>query len=104
MTAIDLCHLLAYARDQRLGLTCLHALAFVHLHHEIPINKVAQHIGITSAAMTGVADKLIALGYLTRHSGRADRRNIWLAVTPAGQDLITTALYGPAIAEFSAAV
>lgn len=104
MTTTDLCHLLAYARDKRLGLTCLHALAFVHLHGEIPINKVARHIGITSAAMTGTADKLIAHGYLTRHSGRSDRRNIWLAVTPAGQALITAALHGPAIAEFAEAV
>ncbi len=104
MTATELCHLLTYARDHRLGLTTLHALTYIHLHGEAKINCVARHIGITGAALTGTADKLIALGLITRRSGQADRRHVWLEITPRGKAVMDTALFGPVLNSFAEAV
>ena len=105
MTTTALSHLLSYARDKQLGLTSLHALAYIHLQDgEAQIGQVARHLGVTGAAITGTSDRLVALGLITRRYGKKDRRNVWLEITPNGSALIATALIGPAIEAFAEAV
>ena len=93
MTTTALCYLLTHARDNQLGLTTLHALAYISLQGEAKISQVATHLGVTGAAITGTADRLVALGLITRRYGKKDRRNVWLEITPAGEAIIAKALY-----------
>lgn len=47
---------------------------------------------VTSGAVTNRLDRLVAKGYVTRELDPANRRTVIVALTPAGRDLIDSAL------------
>jgi len=96
MTTIELDHLLTYAREKNIGLTSLHTLLTI-AEEPAPLSFISQQVGITTACMTGIADRLTALGMVHRTTGHGDRRRVKLQLTAKGQDLITSALLGPAL-------
>lgn len=51
------------------------------------LTNLAATIGISTAAITGLADKFERLGLAVRVRGSMDRRSVWLRLTPAGQAL-----------------
>lgn len=89
MTTTELQDLLTYARDHELGISMLAALNHLHATDSAKISTVAGVVGVTAAAMTGFADRLVAMGLITRAAGTADRRSVWLAITPKGSRLMS---------------
>ena len=55
-----------------------------------PLNlaAVAQGLGVHSSNATRACDKLVEAGLLTRTDDPADRRNLILRLTPAGEELV----------------
>lgn len=53
---------------------------------------VANAIGLTTAAMTGLADGLCTRGLAVRRTSEGDRRKINLSLTDAGRDLVAEIL------------
>lgn len=51
------------------------------------MTTIAAGLGISTAAVTGIADKLEKLGLIERIRGSQDRRSVWLKLTPAGVSL-----------------
>jgi len=71
------------------GLTSLNQVAALHFLHRAPaaMGVLAEHLGITTAAITGIADAMESLGLLTRIRSTRDRRIIRLTLTEAGHQL-----------------
>lgn len=54
----------------------------------LKVSEVADALGITSAAVTGITDKLLAEGYVTRERAENDRRVVIITVTEQGEAVI----------------
>lgn len=69
------------------GMSIRACLALGHLAQNGPcrISDVAASVGSSTAAMTGIADRLESLGMATRYRHEHDRRIIMLDVTGNGQ-------------------
>lgn len=51
------------------------------------MGALAKALGVSTAAATGIADKLEGLDYLERINGTQDRRTIFLKLTVKGRDV-----------------
>jgi DNA-binding MarR family transcriptional regulator len=49
---------------------------------------IATHIGISTAATTGILDSLEKLGFIDRTHNRNDRRQWFVKLTPKGKDFL----------------
>jgi len=52
------------------------------------VSDLAEWIGVTSGAVTGMSDKLIRSGYAERRRDDRDRRVVYLAVTDEGRAFV----------------
>lgn len=71
------------------GLTTLNHIETVRALVTGPetMTAVAAKLGISTAGLTHLADKLEKLGILERKRGTTDRRSIWLKLTAKGESL-----------------
>ncbi len=74
---------------RKAGLTTLNHIETVRALAAEPetMTALAARLSISTAAVTGIADKLEKLGLIERIRGAQDRRSVWLKLTPAGQAL-----------------
>lgn len=84
LTAAQLRAVLAASRDYHLGTSTLGILAYLHEHGTGSLVTLARAARLSTAAVTGLADRLVALGYAARRPSTADRRVVWLDITPSG--------------------
>lgn len=70
---------------KRLGVseTDLRCLNIVENSGKLSAGELATQSGLTGGAITGVIDRLERAGYVCRVSDPADRRRVWVEVTPA---------------------
>src|SRR4051794_19440613 len=59
-------------------------LGFLREKNLLSMSKIAQRMGHTTAAATGLVDRLEKLGHVKRTHGQDDRRKILVQLTPAG--------------------
>lgn len=52
------------------------------------VSDLAEELGITLPAVTGLSDKLIAAGYAERERSQEDRRIVFLKITDKGSDAV----------------
>lgn len=71
------------AREYGLNLSTLATLLYLDQPKSATIGSIAQAISLSSAAMTGAADRLVALGFVDRRYG-ADRRTVWVDLNERG--------------------
>lgn len=97
---------IAFANDQlakRIGVGSTDFLALVHLsvQGDTPPKKVGEALGLSSGAMTALADRLESAGLVTRLQHPTDRRSFVLALTADGAAGVNDAgaLYGRAVEE-----
>ena len=76
---------------QKLGVnrTDLRCLNILEYQGAITAGKLAELSGLTTAAVTGVLDRLEARGYARRVRGEKDRRQVTVELTPALLDRAT---------------
>jgi len=55
----------------------------------LTMSEIAKHMGHTTAAATGLVDRLENLHYLERSHATDDRRKVRVKITPKGQTLVT---------------
>lgn len=74
---------------RKAGLTTLNHIETVRALAAEPetMTALAGRLGISTAAVTGIADKLEKKGLIERIRGKQDRRSVWLKLTAAGQVL-----------------
>jgi len=56
---------------------------------KMTIGELAQVLLIRHNSAVGLADRLVALGYLKRQLDASDRRRVFLLLTPKGESLVT---------------
>jgi len=73
-----------------LGTTEFGVLEVLYHKGELPVCEVQRRILVESSSTTYVVDKLVKRGLVRRRHSKADRREVLLALTPAGRRLIQT--------------
>lgn len=63
-------------------------LSFLRETEPLNMTDIAQRMGHTTAATTGIVDRLEKLGHVRRSSGQQDRRRIFVQMTPSGAALV----------------
>jgi DNA-binding MarR family transcriptional regulator len=63
-------------------------LDLLNKHGESKMTDLAHYINVTTAAMTGVVDRLVRDGYVSRNSDPEDRRIIKVALTAKGNRVV----------------
>ena len=87
--------ILGRARSRKLcSMSMLQTMSFAIAEGKVSMNAISTHIGISTAAITGVCDKLIALGMIKRTGGICDRRISWIEPTQLARDTMTYILNG----------
>lgn len=63
-------------------------LEFLHREGESKMTTLAQFMNVTTAAMTGIVDRLVRSGYCVRTHQPQDRRIVKIKLTSSGNDLV----------------
>jgi DNA-binding MarR family transcriptional regulator len=63
-------------------------LAFLDQKEVLTMSAIAQKMGHTTAAASGLVARLENLGYLMRSAARDDRRKVMVCITPKGSALV----------------
>ena len=63
-------------------------LGFLREQKELTMSEVAQRMGHTTAASTGLVDRLEKLGLVRRAHGKEDRRKVHVRITASGSTLV----------------
>ena len=63
-------------------------LGYLGTQAHLSMSEIAQRMGHTTAAATGLVDRLEKLGHVKRTHGQDDRRKILVEITPSGVALV----------------
>ena len=64
-------------------------LGFLELKGELTMTEIAKKMGHTTAAATGLVDRLEKLGHVERGHAKNDRRKILVKITPSGKKIVS---------------
>ncbi len=64
------------------------ALDFLNRETSLKMTDLAHFMNVTTAATTGIVDRLVKSGYILRLSEPSDRRVIKIKITPRGSELV----------------
>jgi DNA-binding MarR family transcriptional regulator len=64
-------------------------LSFLTTSKEMTMTDIARKMGHSTAAATGLVDRLEKLGYMERTHAIDDRRKVLVRITPKGLDLVS---------------
>jgi DNA-binding MarR family transcriptional regulator len=67
----------------------LKCLCYISRHGKINLSGLAAGIKVTPANVTGIVERLVEQGMLTRVPDTGDRRILWLRVTDKGESLLS---------------
>jgi DNA-binding MarR family transcriptional regulator len=90
-TVLQRCFLLNLSKELARGKVSFpqyFLLGFLALQRHLTMTEIAAKMGHTTAAATGLVDRLEKLGYVKRTHGRDDRRKIEVQITPSGLCLV----------------
>lgn len=60
-------------------------------HGPCQVSEVANHLGVTLSAATGLVDRLVKAKLVTRERDQKDRRVVWVKVTQDGEAAVAAA-------------
>lgn len=66
----------------------LRVLLIVNRYGRLTINGLAEHLGAIPSSTSRLCDRLEAAGFLRRDSGVSDRREVTVALTAEGEELL----------------
>lgn len=89
-TSSQLAALISRSDDYKLSKSALHCLCVIDAAgaDSLTMTTTARTMRTSTAALTGIADQLEELGFITRRPARIDRRVIWLELTERGKDAL----------------
>jgi DNA-binding MarR family transcriptional regulator len=91
ITALQRCFLMNLSKELARGKVSFpqyFLLGFLALENHITMSGIAAKMGHTTAAATGLVDRLEKLGYVKRMHASDDRRKIEVQITPQGLCLV----------------
>jgi DNA-binding MarR family transcriptional regulator len=75
-------------RELEVPLAQLKSLLITAGKNETNLSTLAQDLRVTPGNVTGIIERLVAQGLVTRKTNANDRRIIWLQATDKGRDLL----------------
>lgn len=63
-------------------------MSFLAGHGDTTMTHMARHMSVTTAAVTGIVDRLVRDGYVLRKSDPKDRRVVMVGLTSKGASLV----------------
>ncbi|WP_029041183.1 MarR family winged helix-turn-helix transcriptional regulator [Cucumibacter marinus] len=81
----------ALLRETGLSASQLVLLQILDDGGELTAGELATRMGITQATTTALIQKLENRGLITRRKGETDRRQVWLSLSDAGQQILARA-------------
>ena len=63
-------------------------LDLLHKEDELNMSDLARFLNVTTAAVTGLADRLVKSGYVRRYHDESDRRIVHIKLTAKGAGLV----------------
>jgi len=78
------------ARNLELNLTDYRALSVLAQLGPVTVGELAVELGATPATATAIVSRLVSHGFVARHRGTDDRRQVHVSATPAATRAITT--------------
>ena len=63
-------------------------LILLHTNGEISMKAIADRVGVRMPTLTGMINRLVKQGYVKRVLKQDDRRQVWIALTPKGHDML----------------
>jgi DNA-binding MarR family transcriptional regulator len=90
-TAMQRCFLMNLSKELARGKVSFpqyFLLGFLSLQKHFTMSEIAAKMGHTTAAATGLVDRLEKLGYVKRMHASDDRRKIEVQITPSGLSLV----------------
>lgn len=75
-------------RELDLTMTQLKALMFLQVRQSLSIGRLGEAVGISLASASGLVDRLVRLGLVSRHEDPADRRQNLVHLSEAGEALL----------------
>src|ERR1700679_3150857 len=90
-TALQRCFLMNLSKELARGKVSFpqyFLLGYLALQRHLTMSEIAAKMGHTTAAATGLVDRLEKLGYVRRTHASDDRRKIEVQITPAGSCLV----------------
>lgn len=90
-TVLQRCFLLNLSKELARGKVSFpqyFLLGFLAQQKHLNMSEIAARMGHTTAAATGLVDRLEKLGYVRRTHASDDRRKIEVQITPAGLSLV----------------
>lgn len=79
-----------YLSRGRITLPQLWVLEFLSRHGGCPMNELARFLRISRPAVTGLVDRLIVQGLVSRQGDLQDRRVVRVALTAKGQHVLSS--------------
>ncbi len=77
--------------EEGLGSADVNALYELHVHGPIVAGAFAQLLNVRQSTVSAIADRLESRGWMSRTRDTTDRRMVWLALTPAGEQVVQRA-------------
>lgn len=77
-----------YLTSGRISLPQFWVLEYLLREGESKMTQVAQRLGVSKPAATGLIDRLISQELVARHNDLEDRRLVWIALTAKGKKII----------------
>ncbi len=76
-----------FNQERNLSATQINSLIFINRHGSASVNELAKRWGVTKAAASQIADKMVDQGWIYRTENPKDRRSRDLTLAPAGKQL-----------------
>lgn len=77
-----------HLNEYQLGSGQIIVLMMLHNQQVCKASDIAQHLGVTSGAVTGITDKLVHVGLVHRVRSEEDRRVVQFSLTEKGQHVL----------------
>jgi DNA-binding MarR family transcriptional regulator len=81
-------NMLSFAKEQNLSMSQMGALMNVHRHRMCNVSEISDELGITSAAVSQMLERLVQQELIERTEDPNDRRAKQIALTEKGQQMI----------------
>jgi DNA-binding MarR family transcriptional regulator len=81
-------------RSADLSVPQFRALAFIHNNKDASLSDLADHLGLTLASTSKLADGLVRKNLITRAQSTVDRRRLILCLTKSGESIYDLASAG----------
>jgi DNA-binding MarR family transcriptional regulator len=75
--------------DETITLPQFRMLVVLSGQAELKVSVLAEHLGVTSSTATRMIERLLASGLVTRDVNPQSRREVVIALTPAGRQVVT---------------